>query len=342
MNRKLLLATLAFTVITPAIIVPVQAGAAVKTPFKDVTTKSPYYDIIHTMREQGIVSGFEDGTFRANESISRKHAAALISRTKKLPAVKPFVKFKDVSESNPNFNDIKKLQQAGIFVADAKGNINPNQPITRAEMAKILAIAFDLKGKASKDFPDVPKNHSAYDYVSAIYANEITTGDNGLFKPNAPLTRAHYAVFMYRAMNQVNEPLDLNSMTEAELNALTNEQILSELVMFRYAHGTDVPLPAGQTDRMTFSKNMKKEFNTYFVQNGLNRTTSTTNIKSSKGVYLKNQAKILQVSLADLIAMHNQVVTTGQMITNTDDDAVKYAMYFDYEENCLYLGFLTY
>ncbi|WP_338657303.1 S-layer homology domain-containing protein (plasmid) [Sporosarcina psychrophila] len=340
MKNKLFIATLAFAVTIPAIIVPVQAEAVVKTPFKDVTTKSPYYDIIHTMRDQGIVSGFEDGTFRANESISRKHAAALVSRAKKLPAVKPFVKFKDVSESNTYFNDIKKLQQAGIFVADAKGNLNPNQPITRAEMAKILAIAFDLKGKAGKDFPDVPKSHSAYDYVSAIYANEVTTGDNGVFKPDAPLTRAHYAVFMYRAMNHKSTPLELDSLTEVEMNALTNEQILNELDMYRYKHGENVPLPKGQTDRTALTKKGSKEFNTYFVQNGLDRTSSTPLIsRDSIDVNLKSVANIIQKSLVDVIKMHNHVVKTGEIITNSEDDPVKFAMYFNYEENRFYFAF---
>jgi hypothetical protein len=93
------------------------------------------------------------------------------------------------------------LQQAGIFQPDTKGNFNPNKPVTRAEMAKILTIAFGLETKTIFNFPDVPSSHPFNSYVNALYSNGVTTGDNGYFKPDSPLTRAHYAVFMHRAMN---------------------------------------------------------------------------------------------------------------------------------------------
>ena len=81
----------------------------------------------------------------------------LVNRIVKLPARKKFVAFKDVSAKNPYFNDIQKVQQAGIFEPDAKGNFYPNKQITRAEMAKVLTIAFNLKEISEFDFLDVPK-----------------------------------------------------------------------------------------------------------------------------------------------------------------------------------------
>ena len=208
---KVIVSALALTIMFSAIIFPLQADAAEPKSFADVSINNVYYDIIHDMRNQNIISGYEDGTFRPSEVITRKHAAALINRARDLQAVKPFVKFNDVSEQNAYFNDIKKLQTAGIFEADSKGNFYPNQPITRAEMAKVLALAFKLEAKAFYDFPDVPSSHSANPYVRAIYSNGITTGDNGYFNPNGSLTRAHYAVFMYRALhvdtNYVPQPV---------------------------------------------------------------------------------------------------------------------------------------
>ncbi|MBO0589274.1 MULTISPECIES: S-layer homology domain-containing protein [unclassified Sporosarcina] len=205
MKNNLFIATLASAIVIPAIIAPIQANAVVKNPFTDVSKNSPYYDVIHEMRDKNIISGYENGAFKPNEVITRKHAAALVSRAKDLPSTKDFVKFNDITEKNAYFLDIKKLQQAGIFEPDNKGNFNPNKPITRAEMAKVLTIAFDLKPKTEFNFPDVPKNHSANEYVRALYSNGITTGDNGYFKPAESLTRAHYAVFMHRAMNMKDD-----------------------------------------------------------------------------------------------------------------------------------------
>ena len=151
--------------------------------------------------------GTKTGNSDRLKSITRKHAAALVNRATKLKATKPFVPFKDVSTKNAFFNDVKKLQQAGIFEPDAKGNFYPNQPITRAEMAKVLTIAYDLKVKVDLDFMDVPKNHPASKYIRALYSNGITTGDFGFYNPDKPVTRVHYAVFLHRLLH-MNDPID--------------------------------------------------------------------------------------------------------------------------------------
>ena len=206
-NYKVFIATMAAAVVVPAIVIPMQVEASVKNPFTDVSKNSPYYEIVHEMRDQGIISGYENGEFRPTEVITRKHAAALVNRATKLSATKPFVPFKDVSPKNAFFNDVKKLQQAGIFEPDSKGNFNPNKPITRAEMAKVLTIAFDLKVKVELDFMDVPKDHPANKYVRALYSNGITTGDGGFYNPDKPVTRVHYAVFLHRLLH-MNDPID--------------------------------------------------------------------------------------------------------------------------------------
>ncbi len=188
-------------------VISVQTEAAVKSPFKDVSENSPYYEIVHEMRDSNIISGYENGEFRPTEVITRKHAAALVNRATKLKATKPFVPFKDVSTKNAFFNDVKKLQQAGIFEPDAKGNFYPNKPITRAEMAKVLSIAYDLEVKVELDFIDVKKSHPASKYIRALYSNGITTGDWGFYNPDKPVTRVHYALFLHRLLH-MNDPID--------------------------------------------------------------------------------------------------------------------------------------
>ncbi|MBB4825026.1 hypothetical protein HNO89_002252 [Sporosarcina luteola] len=212
-KNKILSMALAAAILVPAIVAPIKAEAEVVSPFKDVSKNSPYYEIIHEMRDRHIISGYENGEFRSTEVITRKHAAALVNRAVKLPVKKKFVAFKDVSPKNAFFNDIKKLQQAGIFEPDAKGKLNPNQPITRAEMAKVLTIAFDLKVKVDLDFMDVPKTHPSSKYIQALYSNGITTGNYGFYEPDKPVTRAHYAVFLYRLLH-MNDPIDPSKPAE--------------------------------------------------------------------------------------------------------------------------------
>lgn len=221
MNKKLFLAVMATSLAIPAAVaqVPTDVEASnvankvtmYANPFKDVSLKHAYYDIIHTMRDEGIINGYQDGTFKPNQTLSREHAATLVVRALELNDIelkktKPFKQPKDLSTKNAYYADMKLLVEAGLLELDSKGNINPKKELTRGEMARILAVAFDLqvKDEYKKDeyvFADV--KGTAYEKaVQALYTNGVTTGfEDNTFKLGQSLTRAHYVVFMYRAMN---------------------------------------------------------------------------------------------------------------------------------------------
>ncbi|PID04578.1 MULTISPECIES: S-layer homology domain-containing protein [unclassified Sporosarcina] len=207
MKNKLWKVMMTVVIILPLLMMPTGTEASVKNPFRDVSTNNPYFEMVHEMRDQKVISGYPDGTFKPKEKINRKQAAALVNRIVKLPARKKFVAFKDVSTKNPYFHDIQKVQQAGIFEPDAKGNFYPNKQITRGEMAKVLTIAFKLKEISDFDFLDVPRNHPMSEYIRAMYAADITTGDGGIFYPDIAVSRDHYAVFLYRTLHR-NDPIN--------------------------------------------------------------------------------------------------------------------------------------
>ncbi|MFL0584266.1 S-layer homology domain-containing protein [Solibacillus silvestris] len=197
MKNKLFITALAASIVVPAVVVPMETQAATKS-FSDVSTKNPYYDIINVMTSKGIIKGYENGTFKPNETLSRKHAATLINRAVTLKSVKNVAVPKDLTKSNAYYTDIIALLNAGLIDVDSKGNVNPNKALSRGEMAKILATAFNLKG-TKHSLKDVSKTYDAY--VAALYENNVTTGfEDGTFKEKQSLTRSHYAVFMYRAM----------------------------------------------------------------------------------------------------------------------------------------------
>lgn len=206
-NNPLFLAAMSASLCIPAIVLPLTAEAAVGKVFTDVSMYNTHYEPIHVMQDQGIISGYPDGTFKPQETISRKHMAALVNRATKLPKVKTAKNFIDVSKNNPYYNDIKAMQQAGIFDADRQGNVYPNKPATRSEMAKALVIAFSLTGSTTKTFQDIDATHPNFNFIQILHANDITYGDNGKFHPNQTLTRAHFSAFMYRTLAKVTKPL---------------------------------------------------------------------------------------------------------------------------------------
>ena len=60
------------------------------------------------------------------------------------------------------------------------------------------------------EFPDVPRNHWAYQYISQLAGNGILVGyPDGTFKGNATMTRYEFATMLYRAL-QNGAPIDDN------------------------------------------------------------------------------------------------------------------------------------
>lgn len=204
-QNKFLLGAMAMGVATAGVVLPVSietANAEYKTPFKDIISAHPYYDILHQMRDQGIITGYSDGTFKPYEKITRQHAAVLIQRVKTLAPKVNLKAYNDVPKTHPYYNAIMQLQQTGLIKADSKGNFNPNKELTRGEMALILANAFNLTAKGKHPFKDVSQTTDEGKAIAALYEAEVTTGyEDATFKPNESLSRAHYAVFLYRALN---------------------------------------------------------------------------------------------------------------------------------------------
>ncbi|MGE7983697.1 S-layer homology domain-containing protein [Solibacillus sp. NPDC093137] len=223
MKNKLLFSAMALAIATPAIVVPMNSStveaATYDKVFKDVTKKNVNYDIIHEMASQGVINGYEDGTFRGGLEITRQHAASLVYRYLggKLAIVNKNVKMpSDLNEKNSHAKAVYALMQAGLLSADLNNKVNPNAPLTRAEMAKILVVAFDVKIKAQYDFADtINGDAETRDYVRALYSNGITTGylEDATFRPTESLTRQQFAVFMHRSINVdpefVAEPIEL-------------------------------------------------------------------------------------------------------------------------------------
>jgi len=141
--------------------------------------------MIEELASQGIIMGYPDGSFHPNESIKRQHMAQIFKRAFEFEPTREAVSFSDVSPSHPYYEAIASLQQAGI-VDGSNGRFNLNELVTRAQMAKIVALALKIELRGTSTFQDVPSTHWSYAYITALAELEIALGDNGKFNPNEP------------------------------------------------------------------------------------------------------------------------------------------------------------
>ncbi|QGG49673.1 InlB B-repeat-containing protein [Lysinibacillus pakistanensis] len=170
--------------------------------FSDVPRNHWAGTMIQTMANRGIITGFPDGTFKPDAPVQRQHVALMLTRALELEQRIEAEVFNDIPENHLYFEEIGKVQQAGLFVG-IDGNFRPKAYMTRAQMAKVLVLALNLTSASIErdTFYDVPITHWAHDYISILAANGITKGDNGSFRPNNPVTRAEFAVLLHRALN---------------------------------------------------------------------------------------------------------------------------------------------
>jgi len=111
---------------------------------------------------------------------------------------KPAV-FPDVPGSHWAVSYIENLVTRGILAGYTDGTFKPNNTITRAEFAKIVAVAKGLGTATGSSFSDTA-GHWAAGYIEAVKAAGIIDGyENGTFRPNNNITRAEIAKIVVAA-----------------------------------------------------------------------------------------------------------------------------------------------
>lgn len=171
--------------------------------FKDVPSNHRFFKAIQAMKARFYIFGYSDRTYKPEASITRSHVAAIIERSSAdLTPIRPAKEFKDVSKSHANHSSIQKLYRAGI-IDGSNGKFNPSDKLTRAELAKMFVIAFDLKKKPESaiHFSDVSSNNWASEYIDILASNKVTVGSDGKFMATENLTRGQYAAFLARTIN---------------------------------------------------------------------------------------------------------------------------------------------
>ncbi|WP_188006709.1 S-layer homology domain-containing protein [Sporosarcina sp. ANT_H38] len=172
--------------------------------FTDIPSTYAYYTEISFLKDLGYIKGDLDGKFNPGNTLSREHAAVILSRVFDLDtSIVSTQKFKDVPKTHRYFNEVNAIASANLVGGKGDGTFDPAGQLTRAQMAAILVKAYKLSGESTKKFKDVPTSHWAYEQVHILAKNGITTGnEKGNFEPNKPVNRAQFSAFLYRSINK--------------------------------------------------------------------------------------------------------------------------------------------
>ncbi|MFD1736217.1 S-layer homology domain-containing protein [Bacillus salitolerans] len=182
--------------------------------FSDIPESYWAFKEIQYLKDNGIVEALEGNNFMPNEVATRGKTARMLVKALKLDTnVGEVRKFDDLKSTHPDFDYIQTAVKANIFSGKDDGTFGADDPLTRAQMAKVIVNAFNLQGYSNKDFKDIPKSDWAYSFTSILRHSGVTTGyEDNTFKPNNPNSRAQLSAFIYRALT--NEQVDVIPTTD--------------------------------------------------------------------------------------------------------------------------------
>ena len=170
---------------------------------------TPSKPTLNTGDHYAYVMGYPDGMVRPNGSITRAEVSTILFRLLSDKTRDEYFttesSFTDVKAGAWYNNSIATLEKAGVIVDTAKGGaFRPNEAITRAELAAMLAQFSDAKPVKGVKFSDVSAEHWAYEAIAiAAKMGWIEGYPDGTFRPDATITRAEMMTLVNRALERV-------------------------------------------------------------------------------------------------------------------------------------------
>lgn len=205
--------------LTAAFVVETQAiEAAVSNPYTDVTVKDGHYTAIVELTEKGIVTGVTKTLFQSAKPATRGEAALFIVNALGLDgAMSVNTTFKDLPAASPYYQAVGILYERKIIGGYSDGTFRPHAPLKRAEIAKMLTLAFelDVANVTKTKFADVNtmSDVAAKRYIQTLIDYSITSGTTATtFSPYATLTRGQLATFLLRSINAKAEEMTVISV----------------------------------------------------------------------------------------------------------------------------------
>jgi len=168
--------------------------------FADVAATDGLCQAVESVAARGLISGYPDGTFRGQEPLTRAQlakVAALAAGQKPLPGeASPFSDTEGHWAARDGY--VQAVAAAGIMQGDPGGKFRPDDPVTRAELIKVIVALAGI----SPEMPAAgewytPWVEAAYKYRligSPLFANVYAASEP--MEPNRPATRVEAAAVL--------------------------------------------------------------------------------------------------------------------------------------------------
>ena len=187
------------------------------TSFKVVPEVAYYAEAAERMADRGILSGFGDGYYYGDQSITRAQVAALIckmlGKVDEASALAGKTDFTDVPETNWSTGYVNYAVANGIINGDGDGKFRPDDNVKYEEVVKVIVCVLGLDEGVKIDPSDWSK-----EYIEAADAAGLLR--NILSKKGEFMLRSDIAVVCDSAM----KVLDANEEAESASSVTTTKK----------------------------------------------------------------------------------------------------------------------
>lgn len=167
---------------------------------------------LNTADHFAYVQGYPNGTVKPAGNITRAETAAILFRLMDDASRKTYYStksgFRDVASGSWYNTYVATLNNAGVITDSSNGYFRPNEAITRAELAAMLA-KFSETTSAANYFNDVSAKYWAANAIAICAKLGWITGyPDGTFRPDRNVTRAELMAMINRATGRAPKSAD--------------------------------------------------------------------------------------------------------------------------------------
>ena len=231
--KKTLAVVLAFAMI-------LSMGLTSMAAYSDVEAGTKVSEAVGILSNLNILTGFEDGTFKPEETVTRAQMAAIICRTlgyeDQAASSKGTTVFNDVAADHWASGYINVAQAQQIINGYGDGNYGPEDKVTYEQAVKMIvsALGYDLAAQAKGGYPT--------GYLAIASAEGITKNANGRVGDAA--ARGTIAVLVYNSLEvRLMDQTSWSTGSDGDKYGKTYDTILSKYLEVRKWEGVVTATP---------------------------------------------------------------------------------------------------
>lgn len=237
-----------------ALKIPLNEDATIQ--FKDVSKDSPYYKILATVNDKGILRG-DNGYMRPGEETSRAQMAAILRRAYDMPFDKQPT-FIDVTPAHWAYQDINGIAKQRV-AGGSEGKFMPADAVTRAQFSAFLVRAMDDKMKLSNSRSYVSLKGQAIEQDGFLY--ETAKDKDGYYQIIKENTETGKQEVLLKYDDIPRSAWDYDSVSYLHENTpliVYNNEIFIPYYSGGFAEADEVPYAYAVMKMDTNGQNLKK------------------------------------------------------------------------------------